>query len=77
MEGDSLIALLQDNDAVHHAKVENHFIFILLPKLLWCVGLESDRSDVSWGVGWGWGAYPNLGTAASRGAVSRRYLKTP
>lgn len=53
MEGDGLIALLRDNDAVHHAKVENDFTFMLLPNCFGVLGWK--LTEVMYPGGWGGG----------------------
>lgn len=70
MEGDRLIALLRDNDAVHHAKVEkNHLILLLLPNCFVVLGWEV--TEVMYPGGWGGvvGAYPNLAWVQQRHAA--------
>lgn len=72
MEGDSLIALLRDNDAVHHAKVGNDFISILLPNCFGVLGWK--ETEVMYRVGWGGGGgngrrYPHLAWVQQRHAA--------
>lgn len=67
MEGDSLIALLRDNDAVHHAKVENDFILLLLPNCFVVLGWKV--TEVMYPGWWGEGGYPNLAWVQQRHAA--------